>query len=168
MHDCQEMWWKQVQSDMAALDILRQHGTDPCHQLHYWQMATEKLGKAYFCKPGHPPLRTHATLVFFLRSLGSVQKDRRSQIASLLRFVSFSGFQSWINAALPLAYELERLAPALAQGGPNTEYPWPQDVPVDYPARYQFPIWSQLTKTGSGRQFTQTIRRLVGQFPEYT
>ena len=151
---------------MAALSLLRKHGADPCHQLHYWQMATEKLGKAYFCKPGSPPPRTHTTLVLFLRSLGGVPQTRRSQIASLFRFTTFSSFQSWINAALPLAYDLERLAPALAQDGPNTEYPWPQTVPVDYPARYQFPIWQKMT-TGPGRQFIQTIQVLVDRFPGY-
>lgn len=167
MNVCQEIWWHQVQSDMATLAILRRAGADPCQQLHYLQMATEKLGKAYFCKPGLPPPRSHAALVPFLRSMGGIPQSRRDGIAALFAFKPYLSFQAWINAALPVAYELERLAPALAQDGPNPESPWPQGTPIHCPANFRFPIWEQVTKTAKGRQFIQTIQTLVDQFPGY-
>ena len=130
-------------------------------------MASEKLGKAYFRRPGHSPLKSYATFVPFLRAIGSLPKARRGLIADLFQFQSYLGFQVWINAALPLAYDLERLAPAFAQDEPNPEYPWPQDAPTDSPISFEFPIWQRLTKTSQGRQFLQTLQILVAEFPRY-
>jgi len=113
MHDCQEMWWKQVQSDMAALDILRQHGTDPCHQLHYWQMATEKLGKAYFCKPGHPPLRTHATLVFFPQIIGKRPKGPSESNCKSAPIREFFGFPVVDQCGPPVGLRTRATGPGI-------------------------------------------------------
>ena len=69
--------------------------------------------------------------------------------------------------ALPLIYELERLAPALANDGPNPEYPWPHIAPEQTPATFDFPIWRQFTETGRGRQLVQIIKTAIDQFPVY-
>ena len=49
MNDAQELWWRQARSDHALFVRLRRIGAEECHLLHYLQMATEKLSKAYLC-----------------------------------------------------------------------------------------------------------------------
>ena len=103
-----------------------------CHALHYLQMATELLGKAYLWKHG-PPANTHRAFVSFLKSLA---KNRKAQ-----KQLGFEGRnENWehlIRKSVPLAECIEDLAPALALDAPNPEYPWEQNgnvlVPVDYP-----------------------------------
>jgi len=67
---------------------------------------------------------------------------------------------------LPLAYELQQIAPALAGNGPNTEYPWPHEKPVFAPATFNFPIWASLI-SGQGRHLMRVIHLAVERFPEY-
>ena len=95
------------------------------------------------------------------------RRFRQAHIAAALEFYSFVALQVWIRAVLPLVYQLECLAPALAQNGPNPEYPWPHDAPIDCPVRHQFVLWEQLTNTGLGRQLTRAIRSAVNNFPAY-
>jgi len=130
-------------------------------------MATEKLAKAYFWRSGSPPPKNHAGFVQFLRSLGGVQQANRQQVANALAFKSFGDLQNWIQAVLPLAYDLERIAPALANNGPNPEYPWPHNAPTDTPVRSRFAVWDQLAQTGRGRQLIQVIEFAIDRFPVY-
>jgi hypothetical protein len=62
---------------------------------------------------------------------------------------------------------LERLAPALAQNGPNLEYPWPHEAHAEYPARHQFALWAQLMHTGLGRRLLAFVEAAVDRFPAY-
>jgi hypothetical protein len=130
-------------------------------------MVTEKLGKAYFWRSGKPYDKIHAAFVKFLRFLGGVRASERQQIANVFEFARFEDLQNWIRAILPLAYQLERLAPTLAQDGPNPEYPWPHIAPKHAPATFDFDIWAQLTRTGRGRQLMQIIDVAVKKFPSY-
>jgi hypothetical protein len=166
MNSYQELWWKQAQSDHAIFLLLRRGGAAPCHQLHYLQMVAEKLGKAYFWRSGTPPPRSHAGFVQFMRVLGQVRQAEREQIAETFAFKRFEDFQRWIRTVLPLVYALERLAPALAQDGPNPEYPWPSAAPQHAPVTFQFDVWSKLN-TGPGRQLMQVIAFAVAKFPAY-
>ena len=163
----QDLWWQQARSDHSAFLVLRRHQADPCHLLHYLQMSTEKLAKAYFWRTGTPPPRSHAGFGRLMRSLGSRLQPRRQAIAEALRFASFGQLQGWTQLSLPLIYALEGLAPALAQDGPNPEYPWPQAAPTETPALYLFPVWIELTETGRGRQLLQVIHSAIDQFPVY-
>jgi hypothetical protein len=167
MNQYQERWWQQARSDHAVLLLLRRQGVAPCHQLHYLQMVTEKLGKAYFWRSGTAPPRSHASFVQFMRFLGGVRAPDRRKIADLFDFRRFEDLQRWLRAVMPLAYALERLAPTLAQDGPNPEYPWPQVAPEYVPATFQFDAWTQLTRTGHGRQLLQFVQVAVDQFPVY-
>jgi hypothetical protein len=167
MNNYQELWWQQARSDRDVLVFLRRQGAAPCHQLHYLQMVTEKLGKAYFWRSGTSPPRSHAGFVQFMRFLGSVRASEREQIADVFAFGRFEDLQNWIRAVLPLAYALERLAPALAQDGPNPEYPWPRAAPEFAPATFEFDVWTRLTDTGRGRQLMQIIGVAVDKFPVY-
>jgi hypothetical protein len=167
MNQYQELWWTQARSDHKVLLLLRRTSADPCHQLHYLQMVTEKLAKAYFWRSGTPPPRRHAGFVQFMRSLGGVQLSQQTRLTAILDFKSFSALQIWIRAVLPLVYDLERIAPSLAQNGPNPEYPWPHDAPAECPARHQFALWGQLTSTGLGHQLLKVVQSAVDRFPVY-
>ncbi len=166
MNSQQELWWKQAKSDHYAFVLLRGQGSAQCHSLHYLQMITEKLAKAYFWRSGIPPPRSHAGFVQFLRFLGHIRQKDRERIANLFSFNRFTDFQNWIRAVQPIAYDLERLTPDLANDGPNSEYPWPHAEPQHAPVEYSFPIWTLLT-SGQGRDLMRVIRIAVHRFPEY-
>jgi hypothetical protein len=166
MNSFQQLWWQQAQSDHAVLLMLRRNGAPACHQLHYLQMITEKLGKAYFWRSGNAPPKSHAGFVQFMRVLGQARQSERQQVADAFAFKRFADFQKWIRAVLPLVYALERLAPALSHDGPNPEYPWPQAEPQHAPVEFQFDVWNQLN-TGRGRQLLQLIEYAVSRFPTY-
>ena len=168
MNNRQQCWWQQARSDLAAWLLLRRHGADPCHQLHYLQMVTEKLSKAYLWGSGTPPKKSHVGFGRFMRLLLQVPRSQRQQrIATIFGFRRFRDFESWTRTALPLVYALERLAPDLAGDGPNPEYPWPHADPEFVPATFEFDVWRELTETGRGRQLTQVIKTAVDQFPTY-
>lgn len=167
MNGYQERWWLQAKSDFDVMSVLRDKGCAACHQLHYLQMATEKLGKAYFWRRGSPPRKGHAFFVWFMRSLGAAPSGNREHIAEVFEFSRFEDFQNWVQAALPLAYELQALAPTLSQDGPNPEYPWPSAAPLHVPATYEFDVWRSLTSTGRGRQLMRIIGLAVDRFPRY-
>lgn len=71
------------------------------------------------------------------------------------------------NQLLPLAHEIELLAPALAQSGPNPEYPW-KDASgnVLAPADYPFQLIKQLQKTRQGIQLLKHIEVFLKRFEE--
>lgn len=167
MNACQKVWWEQTQSDHLVLLLLRHSDASACHQLHYLQMVTEKLGKAYFWRTGKPPRISHAAFVRFLRALNDRSESDRSRIAHVLGFNHASNLQKWLPTVTPLAYDFERLAPQLAGDGPNPEYPWPAASPAYAPATYEFNIWNELTTTGRGRQLLRVIDAAVTGFPQY-
>lgn len=166
MNDYQRLWWRQAASDHDVFVLLRGQGVAQCHSLHYLQMVTEKLAKAYFWRSGLPPPRSHAGFVQFLRFLGAIPQRDRQRVAELFSFNRFADFQNWIRAVLPIAYDLERLAPDLANNGPNPEYPWPHEGPVAAPADYSFPLWRAL-RTRQGRDLMRVIKIAVMHFPHY-
>jgi hypothetical protein len=162
------LWWNQTRSDHSILILLRRQNVQPCHQLHYLQMVTEKLGKAYFWRTGQPPRKSHASFVRFLQALDSRPKRDVGRVAEFLGFARAQDFENWIPTITPLAYELERLAPSLAgDNRPNPEYPWPRQAPQHAPESYEFPVWAKLTGTGRGRQMLKVIDAAVIAFPMY-
>lgn len=168
MNRYQQVWWEQTRTDHIILQLLRRKGAAPCHQLHYLQMVTEKLGKAYFWRTGYPPRTTHASLVQFLQALDDRRGPDADRIAALLGFGRSQDLQNWIPTITPLAYDLERLAPKLAgYNSPNPEYPWPHAAPLYAPVSFQFAVWADLTETSRGRQLLRVIDAAVLRFPEY-
>ncbi len=59
------------------------------------------------------------------------------------------------------------MAPALANDGPNPEYPWPTDAPTATPVEFAFPIWEELTETSHGRTLISFIHYLFDRAEEY-
>ena len=59
------------------------------------------------------------------------------------------------------------MTPALANDGPNPEYPWPTNAPTTAPVEYSFPIWEELTETAYGRTLLSLIQYLFAVAEEY-
>ena len=166
MNKYQQAWCEQTRSDLETLKILRSGGASPCQELHYLQMATEKLGKAYFWRKWIAPRKSHSSFVKFLQALNDRQE--RERISVTLGFGSAQHLEAYIRSITDLAYRLERLAPALAgSDGVNCEYPWPQDQPVNSPVGHSFEIWNVLHDTGRGRKFMKFIEHCIHAFPDY-
>lgn len=166
MNSFQELRWQQALSDHEAFLLMRHAGIGQCHTLHYLQMVTEKLAKAYFWRSLSAPPKDHAGFVQFLRFLGQIRQNDRERVAGLFTFNRFTDFQNWMRAVIPIAYELERIAPALANNGPNPEYPWPHAQPQFAPATHDFAVWSSLTSS-RGRALMRFIQVAVRRFPDY-
>lgn len=166
MNQAQELWWRQGQSDHAIFVQLRRAGVHECHLLHYLQMATEKLSKAYLWRSGHAPPRVHTGFVRFLRAL----LDRPAEldhIATVLGFGRREDLDRWVRNVLTLAYSLQNIAPAEAGDGPNPEYPWPHEAPADCPIRHTFALWNRLKNTGHGRKLMEVVERAIARFDDY-
>jgi hypothetical protein len=152
----QRLFLVQARSNFAVFDLLRQQPDLPgCHALHYLQMATELLGKAYAWRQG-PRVHTHRAFVGFLRGLAT---NRQAQ-KQLGYEKQNDSWKHLIRKSGPLAERVEDLAPALTPDAPNPEYPWPRNAPEAAPAEYVFEIWGDLQENAEGRQFLNLIRNL--------
>jgi hypothetical protein len=163
MKEEQRLFLVQAKSAYAVYRLLNaDKSLHHCHALHYLQMATELLGKANAWKNG-PIGKSHKALASFLRSLSS---NRGAQ-----RQLGYEGQnENWthtIRKIIPIAESLQKMAPALANDGPNPEYPWPTDAPAATPVEYAFPIWEELTETSYGRMLISLIHYLFAAAEEY-
>jgi hypothetical protein len=132
----------QSRSDWQVYQILQRQPVKECHSLHYLQMATEKLGKAFLIAGGNAPASVYTSHKAFVRFLQVVAYN--SDLQKQLRMTR-QQLRAYIRTLLPIADEIERLAPALAHGGPNAEYPWEAPAgTIQTPATYQFTLSSQL------------------------
>src|SRR5258708_7170352 len=157
MTEHQRLFLTQARTDFSVFKLCwKTHPELPaCHALHYLQMATELLGKAYAWKHA-PAATTHKAFVNFLRSLTA---NRQAQ-----KQMGFEGqnasWRHWIRKSVPLAERVEDLAPSLAGDGPNPEYPWPRLDPQVAPTEHKFEVWTELQGTAEGRQFLDRLTRL--------
>ena len=131
--DWRTAYFRQAQADYETLQLLEEADAAFCQQLHYLQMATEKLAKGFASAPGGPPQpKVHRGYAQFLQ-----QVKRRPELQTL-----FPGNPNqvtpYINALLPYARFIEDLAPANANNGPNAEYPWQTPTGVIAPVDYAF------------------------------
>ena len=143
MNPHQRLFLIQAKTDILVFERFRKDSSLPdCHALHYLQMATELLGKAHAWKNG-PRANTHRAFVGFLRSLAT---NRGAQ-----KKLGYAGqnenWQHLIRKSVPLAENIEDLAPALAQDGPNPEYPWPRR-PADHARRTPLPSLAGVERQG--------------------
>lgn len=162
MNGAQTLWWRQARSDFGLFETLRRGKASECHLLHYLQMATEKLSKAYLWRSGNPPPKSHTGFVRFVRAV--VDRNDLQRVAPVLGFANSAGLETWAKGALLLAYSLQNIAPAEANGGPNPEYPWPHDSPAHCPVDHSFTLWSELVDTGKGRKMLEFIGHAIGRF----
>lgn len=132
------MTWKiaflqQAYSDYKLFLHLQQDAAPFCHQLHYLQMTTEKLAKGYLAYDNNRPEQIHNVFLKFMRSI------RGNPELSRLYGCSPRQFREFIDSLLPLAKQLEEVAPAGGKDKPNAEYPWELDNSIYVPATYNFP-----------------------------
>lgn len=163
MKEVQRLFLIQARSAFDVYKLLKvDEAVHHCHALHYLQMATELLGKAHAWRRG-PIGKSHKSLVEFLRTLSS---NRSAQLA--LGYADQNA--SWVQTIRkfgPIAESLQKLAPALANDGPNPEYPWPPNAPAVAPVEHAFPIWEELNQTAFGRKFVDTIQHLFAEAENY-
>ena len=124
-------------------------------------MATEKLGKALLVA-GEVNLEeithSHSAFVKFVRIVGN------SKGVSLKLGLSHSQFRAEFRKLVPIASEIERLAPALAMDGPNPEYPWlDKQGNIRVPTEWSFPL-SEVLKAHAGIRLLKYIEYLLTEF----
>jgi hypothetical protein len=152
---------EQAKSDWRTYEAIQSLSLDTCQVLHYLQMATEKLGKAMLLAEGVEITKVRASHKAFLRFLQIV--SRNPEVQELLR-MSTQQLRSYIKNLLPLAEEIEKLAPALAQDGPNAEYPWADPSgSIHVPASFQFSAAFKLTEP-TGRKLLHLTRLFLDRF----
>lgn len=138
-----EAYLEQARSDWQVWELIRQQELPSCHALHYLQMTCEKLGKAFLITGGALSVaQARNSHVAFKRFLQVA--SRHPKLQRLLKMNTLQ-FRAHIKKMLPVAEAIERLAPALAQDGPNVEYPWETPTRhVQIPVRFDFPVHREL------------------------
>jgi len=145
-----EAFLRQARSDLSIFALLREQGEDTCHQIHYLQMAGEKLAKSESAEAGRNerPTLTHYGLSKWLQLLSLSNAEVRR-----LEFRSIADFNEAKGALVSAAKAVEHLAPKIANDrskglithslwngvGTNAEYPWDQggNLPIS-PVEYDF------------------------------
>jgi len=155
-----QVFVQQARSDWEVFEHLRQTAFPRCHMLHYLQMASEKLAKAYLLA-SLKDLRmkkSHKALTRFLRH---VVRNRKLQTAMGM---DAKQLRSHVMHFLPLAYDIEILAPSLAQDRPNPEYPW-QDPNGQFvtPAKHHFRV-IELLREPTGYSLIKFLRLSLTRF----
>jgi len=140
-HSSELRWWEKMQQVWCGLAGVRRVSFPVCHELHYLQMCTEKLAKAYFRT--NPP-KGHEAFRSFHRDLLLNPKCLAS-----LGFASTSDLTRWQGSVKPIVDAIEDLAPSIADRKklPNPEYPWPKSNPIIAPVDHSFTpdIFTHLT-----------------------
>jgi hypothetical protein len=134
---------KQARSDYAIFKHLNRTERPFCQQLHYLQMATEKLAKGFLFDPQNPvrPRFVHAAFVRFIRDAKNMPQMRKAF------GLNDKQFRSYIEGLLPKALLIQQLAPTGDMNKPNPEYPWEQNGTVISPLDYTYPLlgWGDYT-----------------------
>lgn len=138
-----EAFRKQAASDFAQFKMFSAQGslTPMCHRLQHLQMASEKVAKSFLIGPDDEcPEFKHRALVRFLRVLPSIPDIRER-----LRFgTNHKQFKAYIDSLIPLAEQLETLAPLAKDDHMNSEYPWKdRHGKVVCPAEHDYPEFAR-------------------------
>ena len=147
---------KQALADLLARERLLQHADVPdCQQLHFLQMACEKLCKAYLCGQGVDPETLRGSHAYISGPLPIIA---RQQYAQETRRVNVD--RTWVMKALrSLARKIELLAPAVNDAGrqpANCEYPWSgPDGTIHVPADHNFGL--DLLYESAGRHLLKVL-----------
>ncbi len=156
----EQLFLDQARSDYEIYLCLSQR--DVCHRLHYLQMCTEKLAKAYLWRGGFSPGLKHNEFEQILRALAA-----RSDFHQMFGYKNPRGFGLLWPAILGLAMRLQNLAPAGGNNGPNPEYPWPPNLPTNGPLSYNFPEWKDWIETTPGRRLKIFVENLLQNYLKY-
>lgn len=138
---------RQAKSDMEVRDfLLTSKDFPPCHQLHFLQMACEKLCKAHLFAQGqdspqfqksHAYVASILPVIFKMKFAETYKRELRNRAGVL-------------SQVKQLAREIELLAPAVDAAGrrkDNCEYPWEDGAgKIVSPIDRQFPNLDLLHK----------------------
>jgi len=130
-------FFTQARSDYhVLLRLMETPGTERCHVLHYLQMTTEKLAKGFSTDGNTQPPVQHLGFVRFLQTA----KNQHSQLRRVFQAKNPRHFSDYLNGLLPIAREIEQLAPRGTGQTPNPEYPWktPVDNVIVAPCEHDF------------------------------
>lgn len=128
----------QARSDLEAREtLLRNDKLPECHQLHFLQMACEKLCKAHLIAGGADARELQKSHAYVAKQLPIIVRLLLAREAGRLPR------DTWIISAIRvLARRIELLAPSVDHGGrvpANSEYPWERpDGQIVAPARHNF------------------------------
>jgi hypothetical protein len=133
-HPDEPRWWTTMQGAWCGVVGVRPFSFAPCHELHYLQMCSEKLAKAYYTAPprGHDAFR---------RFLTDLMSNTRAAIPlGFAGFAGLAGLTRWEGSVRRIVGAIEDLAPQIADRRrlPNPEYPWPRGAETHAPADYSF------------------------------
>jgi hypothetical protein len=147
---------KQALADLRAREKLLEHPDLPeCQQLHFLQMACEKLCKAYLCGQGVAPDTLRGSHAYITGPLPIIARQQFAREARRVR-----ADRTWVIDALRvLARRIEMLAPAVNDAGrqpANCEYPWAgPDGTVRVPAEHNFGL--DLLHEKAGRHLLKVL-----------
>lgn len=154
----------QSRSDFATYQLLSgSPGVPICHLLHYLQMASEKVAKAYRFRDtdtAEDRLTTeHVASSQFIQSYlksPEIMQRYEGKDAQLREIV---------EVARKLAREIEKLAPAVDRetSPANAEYPWFDDGRVVVPCEFTYPNLTLLTEP-RGRTFLRLLEMAITEF----
>lgn len=153
----QRLFLDQARSDYAVFRLLSRG--EVCHRLHYLQMSTEKLAKAYFWRNGSFPGFGHHKFEPLLRALES-----RRDFHTLFGYRDPRRFSSQKSAIFDLATKIQSLAPAHGNNVQNPEYPWPPTMPTTGPLIHQFAEWQDWNHTTAGRRLKYFVENLLQNY----
>ncbi|MCH8053971.1 MAG: hypothetical protein IH895_07925 [Planctomycetes bacterium] len=160
----QDAYLAQAKADYQVFELLLNEEIAACHWLHYLQMCTEKLGKAVALAGGQSFSQvrySHKSFAQFLRTVA-----RNHAIQEHLDMTS-KMLRASVGGVLPVAYDIERLAPALAHGGPNPEYPWETSGgSIVTPAEHEFSVAADVRKP-QGRNLLKLVRVAMDRFDQF-
>ena len=111
--------------------LLQDPNFDDCHRLHYLQMTTEKIAKAFLTSPGGD--RYPNSHNAFVRFVPIARFD--TKIRQRFGFKSRASYDAFINSLLTVAQSIEDLSPE-GDDHPNPEYPWEAGGSLFVPAQF--------------------------------
>lgn len=155
----------QALSDIQARGRILEHPELPaCHQLHYLQMACEKLCKASLCAGGSQVSDLQSSHAYIATNLPIVARE---YLARAARKRSLGSWQ--VKAIAKLARDIELLAPSVRGGGAvpaNVEYPWKgPDGSILTPALHNFGLG--MLHEPAGRTLLKIIYQAASDLQRY-
>lgn len=155
-HDWRIAYSKQALADLRAREALLKHRDLPdCQQLHFLQMACEKLCKAYLCGQGVDPETLRSSHAYISGPLPIIARQQFTQESRKVHTD-----RTWVIQAIrALARKIEVLAPAVNDAGrhpANCEYPWVGPTgAVCVPAEHNFAL--DLLHEKAGRHLLKVL-----------
>ena len=143
--DWRRAFARQAQADLHARTLILPHvakGLPRCQELHFLQMACEKLVKAHLFSSKEVPGYVFSSHAVVAKHLPRILQEyyRRQRSGKVM--------PDYMNKQMrAIARNIELLAPAVTAGGQhvvNCEYPWSHGERVYAPADYDF---TELTLT---------------------